>query len=154
MPGIWKLLGLLVTVTFVSAVLSAHWNVLAARRTNDWRRRAALLESNHRTALLLGVPSLLLLSVFANGASLALGYQVVEDGWLQWLNATWVIVLMLVALFDLATGRRLVGFARSAARGGDASGFDVALGRWRISSAMLLGSFLLFLTLMVPRWRF
>ena len=63
MPGTWKLVHLLFTFTFVAALLSAHWNVLAARRTGDWHRRAALLEANLRVTRTFGMVSLVLLGL-------------------------------------------------------------------------------------------
>ena len=36
---------------YVAALLAAHWNVLAVRRTKEWGERAVLLEQNQRLSV-------------------------------------------------------------------------------------------------------
>ncbi len=152
-PGFMLLLHLLFAFVFVGAVMSAHWNVLAARRTADWARRAALLESNVRATTMYGIASLVLLGVFGNLASVALDYRMATDSWPRVSNGLWLVLLGVALALDLPAARRLAALARAGAEGGATTGFDAALTRWRISNGLMLAFFLGFLWLMVFRWR-
>ena len=151
MPGTWKFVHLLFTFTFVAALLSAHWNVLAARRTDDWRRRAALLEANLRVTRTFGLVSLVLLGAFGNLVAVAVGHSMASDVWLRWANAMWVVTLALGLLFDLPATARLAMVARAGSEGGPTAEFAAAVDRWRLTNALLLLSFAGFLSLMVFR---
>jgi hypothetical protein len=153
MPGTWKFVHLMCTFTFVAALLSAHWNVVAARRTDDWGRRAALLEANLRVTRSFGLVSLVLLGVFGNAVSLALGHHLAEHAWLRWVNVMWLVTLAFGLLIDLPATARLATLARAGSEGRSVADFTAAVRRWRLANATLLASFVGFLSLMVFHWR-
>ncbi len=155
--GISLFFHLLFAFVFVGAVLSAHWNVFAARRTTDWSRRAVLLEANARATMRFGLSSLVLLAVVGNVTAMALDHRVATSAWLWMANGLWLLLLA-AGVFDLGAARRLAAFAAATATGGPVPGgapasYEAALGRWRLSNALLLAGFLAFLALMVFRWR-
>ncbi len=148
MPAeLWKFLHHLTAFVFVGALLAAHWNVLAARRSGEPARRAVLFESNARVSTWFGLPALVLLGVFGNLAAASLGYRMRADAWLRWVNGLWVVLVLVELLVDLPATRRL-----AAAVGGEAE--RGALARWRMANGLVLALFLVFLALMVYRWRF
>jgi uncharacterized membrane protein len=138
---------------FVGSLLSAHWNVLAARRTSDTARRAALLEANARSTAVFGLPSLVLLALLGNALAAGIGYRMAGASWLPVVNGAWVVLVVLGAALDLAAARRLARAARGAAEGAAASGYEPALARWRMSNGLMLAGFVTLLALMVFRWR-
>jgi uncharacterized membrane protein len=139
---------------FVGSLLSAHWNVLAARRTRDATRRAALLEANARSTAMFGLPSLVLLELLGNAMAPGLGHRTADgSSWLLVVNGIAVVLVLLSAALDLPAARRLAAAARAAADGAATPGYDTALARWRMSNALMLAGFLALLALMVFRWR-
>ncbi len=151
--GLMLYLHLVFAFVFVGAVLSAHWNALAARRTSDWARRAALLEANASVTTTFGLAALGLLGVLGNAAAVELDYRMATDAWLRWVNGSWVVLVLMAAVFDLSAARALARIARAGAAGEATTGYDAALRRWRLSNGLLLLGFLAFLGLMVFRWR-
>ena len=64
--SIVRFLHLLLAFVYVASLFAAHWNLLAARRTDAWSERALLFESNRRNALVFGFLPLLLVGLLGN----------------------------------------------------------------------------------------
>jgi hypothetical protein len=150
---LWKFLHVLFSVSFAASVIGAHWNALLIRRTADWNRRVALLEANHRTTLLFGLSSLLILGVLGNVTAIGLGYHMGTDRWLRWVNGLWVLTVLLLIAVEIPTTARVLAEARRGAESGAAPAYAGALARWRMSNAVLLLLTVGLLALMVFIWK-
>jgi len=149
----WKLLYLFTSLSLVSCVMSAHWNVLAAQRVDDWGRRFTMFQATRRASLRFGLTSGVLLGVFANLTAFSLGLRLDRDPWLLWIDAIWIAALAVLALVDLPASRALVHEARHAIHQGPSVAFDRTLSRWRIGNATLLLLTVASIGLTVFRWR-
>ena len=149
----WTFLHLFSSFCLVAWVMSARWNVLAARRVDDWGRRFVLFEATQRTSLRIGLTSVLMIGVFANLTALSLGMRLERDSWLRWTDALWIAALAVLALVELPASRALVHEARRAIHEGPSRAFDRALGRWRFGNATLLLLSVASIGLMMFRWR-
>ena len=153
LAGVWKFLHLLLSVTFAASVIGAHWNGILIRRSTDWNRRVALLESNHRSVLLLGLSSLLLLGVIGNLSAMSIGYRMATDTWMRWANGLWLITVAMLVAVEIPAAARALAEARRGAEAGAAPAYDRALARWRMSNGVMLLLTVAFLALMVFRWK-
>ena len=151
--GFWKFLHLFSSFGLIACVMSAYWNVLAARRVDDWGRRFVLFEATQRASLRFGVTSGLLIGLFANLTGLALGLRLATDSWLRWIDGMWIATLVVLAIGQLPASRALVREARRAIHQGPSAAFDRAMGRWRFSNATLVLLSVGSIGLMVFRWR-
>jgi hypothetical protein len=151
--GFWKLLYLCSAASLVACVMSAHWNVLAAHRVDDWSRRHALFEATRRAALRYRLGFALLIGVFANLTAASLGLRFSTDAWLRWIDCLWIATLGVLALVDLPASRALVREARRALAHGPSAGYERALDRWRIGNSTLLLLSVASIGLMMLRWR-
>jgi uncharacterized membrane protein len=150
--GLWKFLHAFFSISYVGTVLAAHWNMLVARRTRDWGRRAGIFEAMHRTTLFFGVSSLIALGLIGNLAAARLGYRMASHLWLRWANGLWILAGLLTLLVELPAARRLAGLA-GGATGGAPPGYEAALGRWRAGNSGLLVLVVAFIWLMVFPWK-
>jgi hypothetical protein len=153
MDSVWAFLHLFFGFSFVGSLVVADWNGRAARAAQDWGLRAALLEIVARSSRVAGLGSLLLLGVFGNLWSGALGYRMATDSWLHWVNGVWLFAVLLMALVAVPQANRLLRAARAGARGEPANDYQQALGRWRLAQVGLSIAYLALLALMVFRWR-
>jgi hypothetical protein len=151
--GFWKFLQLLFSLSFVACVMSAYWNVLAARRVEDWGRRTALFTRNQRVTLRFGLISVLLVGVFGHLASLSLGLTLANDRWLSSFDVLCLAALIVMSLVELPASRALVREARRAIHDGPTAAFDRALRRWRIGNSALRLLAAVTIGWMVFRWR-
>ena len=151
--GFWRLLHLFSSVSLIACVMSAYWTVLAARRVDDWGRRSVLFETMRRASLRFGLPSVLMVGVFANLTAISLGLRLFTDPWVRWIDGMWFATVVTLALVTLPASRALVHEARRALVAGPSSAFDRALDRWRFSNATLAVLTVASIGLMVFRWR-
>ncbi len=146
----------LFSFVFVAALFAAHWNALAARRTNDWATRATLFELNQRLALVFGLVSLIALGLIGNILAMQLGYSMKDTPVFRVVNGLWLASLVLALAVDLPASFKLAGLARSAVNGPNGSDpveWASTLGRWRVGNAAQLVLFLVLLYYMVSPWR-
>jgi hypothetical protein len=151
--GFWKFLHLFSSLSLIACVMSAYWNVLAARRVDDWGRRFALFEATRRASLRYALPSVLLIGIFANLTAVSLGLRLATDPWVRWIDGMWFAAVVVLALVTLPASRALVREARRAVDWGQSRAFDRALVRWRFSNATLVLLSVASIGLMVFRWR-
>jgi hypothetical protein len=151
--GFWKFLHLFSSISLIACMMSAYWNVLAARRVDDWGRRFALFEATRRTSLRFGLSSVLLVGVFANLTAVSLGLRLATDPWVRWVDGLWFATVVVLAVWTLPASRALVREARRAVEWGPSNTFDRALDRWRFSNATLVLLSVASIGLMVFRWR-
>jgi hypothetical protein len=151
--GFWKFLQLIFSLSFVACVMSAYWNVLAARRVEDWGRRSALFAKNQRVTLRFGLLSVLLACVFGNLASFSLGLTVANDRWLRSFDILCLVALIVMSLVELPATSALVAEARRAIHAGPTAAFDRALDRWRVGNTTLRLLAAITIGWMVFRWR-
>ncbi len=152
---------LLSAFVFVSAIFATHWNVLAARRTADWRARGPLFELNLRLTRLFALPSLLVIGLVGNVLAMQLGYRMADTPTFRIVNGLWLLQLVLLVVVEMAAADKLAALSRAAANAatrGDGNGADPVewrplLGRWRFGNAMQLLLFLVLLYLMARPWR-
>jgi hypothetical protein len=150
---VWTFLHLFFAFGFVGTLVLADWNSRAARATTDWGRRSDLFEIVGRASRIAGAGTLVLTGVVGNLLAVALGYRMSADGWLQWVNGLWLAAAVVQFAICLPAVRRIEGIARSAAGGGEQTGWDSALRSWRSGNGLLSVLYLALLILMVFRWR-
>lgn len=141
--------------TYVAGLMSAHWNMLAARKTTSWAERALLFEQNRKLSLVFCFGALLGAGILGQLLAMQLGYKMSETRPFQIANALWLVNVLLLLVFDLPLSSRLAAQARSAANGaatGEPVGWTGALDRWRIGNAVQLLVFLVLLWFMVAPW--
>ncbi|MBI5170153.1 MAG: hypothetical protein HZA61_11735 [Candidatus Eisenbacteria bacterium] len=141
--------------TYVAALMAAHWNALAARRTTNWNERAALFELNRRLGITFALGALIGAGVLGQMLGMSLGYKMADTRSFQIANALWLVNLLALLAVDLPQGSRLAAQARAAANSGATNepvGYTGALDRWRIGNAVQLLVFLVLLWFMVAPW--
>ena len=153
LAGLWSLLHLFFTFSFVGSLMISEWNGRAARATEDWRERALLFHIIHLASRVGGFGSLLLLGVFGNLAAMAEGYRMATDVWMRWANGMWLVTVLVAALLTLPRTARLAAIAREARDGGSADAYAPTLAQWRIGNVIMSLLYLALLGLMVFRWR-
>lgn len=160
-PTLIRYVHLLAAFVFVAALFATHWNVLAARRTADWRPRAVLFELNARTARLFALPSLLVIGFAGNVLAMQLGYRMADTPTFRIVNVLWLLQLVTLVVIELSAAGKLAALARAAANAADrreGNGSDPVewrplLGRWRAGNALQLALFVGTLFLMARPWR-
>ena len=148
----WKLLHLFFSFAFVGTLVVCDWNSRAARATRDWSQRALLWDIVRRAAAV-GLGTLLVLGGLGNVLSSMLGYRMAVDAWPRWVNALWVAGLIVQGAIVLPGAALLAGLAKGAAVGGESSGYDSALRRWRLGNLAQSLLYLALLVLMAFHWR-
>ena len=140
---------------YVAALLAAHWNVLAVRRTKEWGERAVLLEQNQRLSVFFSLGPLIGTGIVGNLLAAQSGYRMAETRSLQVATALWLVLVILGAAIEIPTSARLAALARSASKGPGAEpvGWNSSLTRWRIGNALQLAVFLGLLWIMIAPWR-
>jgi hypothetical protein len=141
---------------FVGAVLAAHWNTLAARRSSNWAERAALLELNRRLAIVFSLPSLIGSGIVGNLLAMQLGFRMGASRPLQIVTGLWLLMLIVSLAIDVPLSARLATLARAAAKesgGGVPAEWAGAMGRWRAGNGVQLLLFLVTLWFMVAAWK-
>lgn len=146
---------LLLAFVYVASLFAAHWNLLAARRTENWSERALLFEMNRRNALVFGFLPLLLIGVLGNVLAMQLGYRMATTPTFRIVNGVWLVAVLVAALLDLPATSRLAVRARAAASngGGEPVEWKSLLGRWRLGNSLQLVLFIVLLYFMVAPWR-
>ena len=140
---------------YVGAILAAHWNVLAVRRTSDWSERAALLELNQRLSVMFSLLPLIAAGMIGSVMAPQLGYRMAETRALQLATGLWLVLVLLGGAIEIPTAARLAALARSAAKGAgqEPVGWNGLLGRMRLGNALQLAVFLALLWIMVAPWK-
>lgn len=140
---------------FVGALLAGHWNMLAVRRTKDWKERAVLLELNQRLSVFFSLIPLLAVGIAGNMLAAQAGMRMSETRPLQLASALWIVLLILGGALDVPTSARLASLARSASNGpgGEPVGWNGQVSRWRLANALQLTVFLVLLWIMITPWR-
>ncbi|MEO5988651.1 MAG: hypothetical protein ABIU54_11715 [Candidatus Eisenbacteria bacterium] len=147
---------LLFSFVFVAALFATHWNVLAARRTQDWTVRAALFGLNQRISVMFGLGALLGLGLVGNFLAMQMGYSMKTTAVFRIVNGLWLASMTLSLAVDLPASMKLATLARSAATGPNGSDpveWGNTLGRWRVGNAAQLLLFLSLLYFMVSPWQ-
>lgn len=142
--------------TYVGALVVAEWNGRAARRSADWRERAALHRVTFMSLTVAGIGGLLLLGVIGNVLSTMLGYRMGADTWMRWVNGLWVAAVLVMLLLSVPAAGALARLAKQAADSGTQdtpTGYAATLTRWRIAGLVQSALYLALLALMVFRWR-
>jgi hypothetical protein len=150
---LWRFLHHFFAFAFVGTLVVAEWNGRASRTTTDWGQRALLFRTIHLSSRVAGLGSLALLGVFGHLLATAAGYRMGGDPWMRWVTALWLAALAVMAFVVLPAAGRLARITAAAADGGDASGYDASLARWRLGNVLLTLLYLTLLALMVLRWR-
>ncbi|HYM80341.1 MAG TPA: hypothetical protein VEY91_02895 [Candidatus Limnocylindria bacterium] len=153
LDNIWQLLHLFFAFSFVGSLVLSDWNGRAARATSDWGQRVLLLDILHLSSRTAGLGSLVLLGVFGNLLSVRLGYRMASDDWIRWVNALWLLALLVMAFVSLPALSAARQQAKQSLAGGEAPAFDRLMRRWRLGNALLSLLYLALLILMVFRWR-
>lgn len=140
---------------YAGALLAGHWNMLAVRRTTEWKERAVLLELNQRLSLFFSLIPLILLGIVGNLLAAQSGFRMSDTRALQISTALWLILVILGAAIDIPVAGRLAAMARSTSNGpgNDPVGWNGHLGRWRLGNALQLAVFLGILWIMISPWR-
>ena len=149
-------LHLLLAFVFVAAVMAAHWNTIAARRTASWAERAVLFELNRRLSVVFSLPALIGTGVAGNVLAMMLGYRMSDTRLLQVVTALWLLIVIVALALDVPLSARLATLARTAANAGTSAEpveWAGALRRWRTGSLVQLVLFLALLWFMVAAWR-
>ena len=146
-PTLLKYLHELFAFLYVGAILSAHWNVLAARRTTDWNQRAALFALNKRLGLMFAVVPLVLLGVVGHILAGVLG---LGGGTLRLADELWFASLILSLALEIPTSARLAALAANATA--EPEGWNGLLVRWRLANGLQLLLFLVLLYVMSAPW--
>jgi hypothetical protein len=151
--NVWRFLHFFFAFAFVGTLVVAEWNGRAAGATDDWGQRAVLFRVIHLSTRVAGLGALVLLGVFGHLNAAALGYSMAASPWLWWVTGLWLAAVAMMALVVLPAATRLAATASTAARGGQAVGFDATLIRWRRGNVAMSLLYLALLALMVFRWR-
>lgn len=153
--SIVRFLHLLLGFVYVSSLFAAHWNLLAARRTDSWSERSLLFEMNRRNALVYGFLPLLLIGLLGNVLAMQLGHRMATTPTFRIVNGLWLVALLISALLDLPAASRLAARARAAAAngGGEPVEWKSLLGRWRLGNALQMVLFVVLLYFMAAPWR-
>lgn len=145
----------LLSFVFVAVLFATHWNVLAARRSNDWAARAALFDLNRRLSMMFGLAALLGLGIVGNLLAMQLGYSMKTTTVFRIVNGLWLASVAFALAIDLPTSMKLAALSRSAANGPNGSDpveWKGALTRWRLGNTAQLILFLVMLYWMVGPW--
>ncbi len=151
---------LLSAFIFVSALMAAHWNVIAARRDADWRARAALFELNQRIGRYFALAPLLALGIAGNLLAIQLGYRMADTPTFRIVNGLWMLQLVLLVAVEISSAGKLAALSRAAANAtsrDDSNSADPVewrplLGRWRLGNAAQLVLFVVLLYFMARPW--
>lgn len=161
MPFDWvlvlKFFHLLFAFLYVSSLALADWNAAAARRAGTWRERATLFRTTFNATTVTGLGGLLMLGILGNVLSVALGYRMGADAWMQWVNGLWVLATVLMAAVNVPTAGALARMATKMSEAAEGTPqpdrWAGALTRWRLARTAQNVLFLALLVLMVFRWR-
>jgi hypothetical protein len=153
LTGLWQLLHLFFAFSFVGSLVVAEWNGRAARMSQDWHQRALLFGIVQLSGRIAGFGGLVMVGIFGNLAAIRVGYRFSTDVWMRWVNALWLVAVVVMFMMVLPNARRLAEISREAARGGASDGFKTALARWRFGNMLLSLFYLSLLALMVFHWR-
>jgi hypothetical protein len=149
---LWRLLHLFFAFGFVGTLVVSDWNSRAARGTQDWRERA-LLWGIVRRAGGVGLGTLLALGIMGNILLVGLGYRMSGDTWPRWVNALWLVAVIVQGAIITPGASRLAGLAKAAAEGGTGEGYGAALKGWRLGTIVQSLLYVALLVLMVLHWR-
>lgn len=150
---VWRFLHLFFAFGFVGTLIVAEWNGRAARATDDWGQRAVLFRVIHLSSRAAGIGALVLLGVFGHLHAVSLGYRMSSTPWLWWVTGLWLATIATMVLVVLPAVTRLAAAANEAAGGGEPTGYDASLNRWRVGNVAMSLLYLAMLALMVFRWR-
>ena len=151
--GIWKLLHLFFSFSFVGTLMVADWNGRAARATSDWGQRALLLDICRISSGVAGLGALIVLGVAGMVLSHLVGPPLHHDMWMHSVVALWLVMVLVMLFVTRPAIGRLATIARGVTAGGSSDGFEAALRRWRLGNVALSLLYLALLVLMVFRWR-
>jgi hypothetical protein len=149
---VWRLLHFFFAFGYVGALIVCEWSSRAARATEDPQQRI-LLWGLVRKAGGMTIGTLLLLGVIGNILSVVMGYRMAADGWSRWVNALWLLSVLIQVAVILPVSARILRLAQAAAGGGTAEGYASAIKRWRIANAAQSVLYLALLVLMAFHWR-
>ena len=150
---VWRFLHTFFAFAFVGTLVIAEWNGRAARATEDWRQRAVLFRVIHLSSRVAGLGALVMLGVFGQLHAVAVGYRMSASPWLWWVTGLWLAAIAVMSVVVLPAAARLAAAAATAAGGGEATGYDRALGRWRLGNVIMSLLYLSLLVLMAFRGR-
>lgn len=146
----------LLGIVFVATLFASQWNMVAARRTENWPERARLFAANRRLALVFALPSLLATGVLGTLLANRLGFLMATTRSLQLVTGLWIVLLVILLAFDLPLSSQLAAMARTASNasnGGRPVGWQGSITRWRVANATQMMVFLVLLWFMVAAWR-
>lgn len=147
-------LHLVTAFVFSAAVIGAHANTLAARRTSSWAERAALFESNLRLAMIFELAGLLAAGMAGNVLAMKLGYRMADTPLFRVANGLWLLALVVAVGVERPAAAKLAALARGAvSTGAEPGAFKATLRRWRLANGIVLALFLTLLYFMVSPWR-
>ena len=153
-----RYLHMLLAFAWFAAVFAALWNTLQARRTDDWARRAALLDVNRGLSAIVALPSLLGVGIVGNLLAIQMGHRMGTTPLFMVANSLWVVVLIVTLAVEMPSAGALGALSHAAAdaeaRGGEGepAGWQRELRRWRIANLLQLLLYMLLLALMVAPW--
>jgi hypothetical protein len=152
-----RFLHLFFAFSYVGNMMVIEWNARSARRSSDWRERALLFKIMFTSSTVAGLGGLLLLGVLGNVLSVALGYRMATDAWIRWVNALWLIAMVLMALITIPGAASLARISKLMSESETGTeppaAFAKTFLRWRLANVAQSILYAAMLVLMVFRWR-